>query len=58
MHLYQAKSIEGGRKKKAAIKKISLCSPFGCATNIGVQPAAAAGRNLHGFSDGRRENEV
>lgn len=56
--LYQAKKMEEGRKKKKPVKQISLCSPFGYAASTGVQPSAAACKNLLHFSDGRRENEV
>ena len=52
MHLYQAKNTEGGRKRL-----ISLSSPFGYGASIGVQPTAAACKNLLDFSDGHRGNE-
>lgn len=47
---------KGGKKKP--VKQILLCSPFGYATSIGVQPTAAACKNLLDFLDGHRENKV
>lgn len=50
------KILKKGEKKP--VKQISLCSPFGYTTSVGVQPTAAACKNLLDFSDGHRENEV